>query len=113
MKLKRARKLRCGNHFKKRGKAHHALAEGLPRRPPFSMRVLLPKKIFHRNTAQIRPGDPETVDPSAKSALHSRVSDVVIYAHERRVEPIEDLLQIPDGSAHEIDPRVRVIHGAN
>src|SRR6185437_12851101 len=76
-------------------------------------RVLLPKKILYRNTAQIGPGDPKAVDPPAKSTFHGRVSDIVIYAHERWVEPGENLLQIPDRRAYQTDPRVRVIHGAN
>ena len=71
-----------------------------------------PGEILHRDAAQMALRDLEAVDPAAQSAFDGGVPDVVVDADRLRVEVPHDLVQIPDGRAHQADAGVRVVHGA-
>src|ERR1700730_6634154 len=57
-------------------------------------------------------GDAHTVDPAAEAAFDSGVPDIIIHADRPRIEILQDNVQVPDGSSHQSDAGVGVVHGA-
>src|SRR6266404_9249585 len=90
----------------------HPLAQRRPFSFPGALGILDPKKILDRDTAQMRAGDAEAVDPAPESSLDGGVADVVIHTHRLRVQILEHDVQVPNGSSHQADAGVRMVHGA-
>ena len=89
----------------------HSSTERLEIRFPASL-VFLPQKILYRDSAQMRTRDAQAVDPASEAALDSGMPDIVIHADRLRIEILEYNVQVPDGSPHQSDAGMRVVHGA-
>src|SRR3954447_3178769 len=77
---------------------------------PLSICSFLPNAILNRDAAQVRPGDPEAIDPTAQAALNRRVADIVIDGDRIWIELFENDMQIPNRRTHHARAGMRVIH---
>src|SRR6476661_246163 len=100
----------CRQHPTKFGNSDHSLTKRDPFRAPISVRILRPQKVFHRDTAQVRPCDPETVNPAAETTFYSGMPDVVIHSDGPRIETSQYFMEIPYRRADEANAGVSVIH---